>query len=256
MEISLADKNRKEIRFARELIVDIDSGTDNDFEMISSVSDWTGDIDYGCLLYIPDTEFGGIVSKIKSSTSKNEIYISGDTWRGKLNKKVIKPTAGEDYKKVSGELNDVLRAQIAECGLGDLFVVPVVDTGITVKNFQFNRYCTLLEGFEKMLAGVEYRLDIAYVKTNEVAHVRLQALPVVDYSGTQEFSQDSKLDFTVTENRGGINHLVCLGKGELKDRVVRHLYVQADGSIGSEQFFLAWMKMRRFTIITTLRKKS
>ena len=34
-----------------------------------------------------------------------------------------------------------------------------------------------------------------------------------------------------------MNHLICLGSGELKDRTVIHLYVQADGSIGKTQYY-------------------
>ena len=34
-----------------------------------------------------------------------------------------------------------------------------------------------------------------------------------------------------------MNHLICLGEGELKDRVVEHLYVQADGSIGTTPYY-------------------
>lgn len=37
------------------------------------------------------------------------------------------------------------------------------------------------------------------------------------------------------ENYRGINHLICLGKGELKDRKVIDLYVQEDGSIEKDR---------------------
>lgn len=237
MELVLADKNQKEIRFARELEVDIELGEKNDFEMIVSVPDWTGDIEYGCYLYIPGTEFGGMAGVIKSSTKQNAIFICGNTWRGMLTKKVICPDPGQDYKIVSGELNNIIRAQIAECGLSSLFVVPEADTETTVENYRFERHCTLLSGLEKLLARVGYRLDIAYIKTNTDAHVRLQAVPVTDYSNSQEFSQDCKLNFTVNEKRDGINHLICLGKGELKDRIEKHIYIQKDGSVGTEQYF-------------------
>lgn len=240
MELILADRNRKEIRFARELEADIEIGTENDFEMTAAASEWKGDIDYGCLLYLPGTEFGGIVGEIESRTKTGEIFLRGDTWRGILAKKVIEPPKGQDYRLVSGELNAVIRAQTAECGLGDLFAVPDINSGVTVENFQFDRYCTLLFGVEKMLENVAFRLDITYIKNDTDAYVRLQAVPATDYSESREFSQDCKLDFTVSEKKRGINHLVCLGKGELKDRTVRHLYVQKDGSIGTEQHFFGF----------------
>ena len=37
--------------------------------------------------------------------------------------------------------------------------------------------------------------------------------------------------------RNGVNHLVCLGKGEGVERTVIDLYVQQDGTIGSAPYF-------------------
>ena len=68
----------------------------------------------------------------------------------------------------------------------------------------------------------------------------MAAVPIRDYSDEIEYSQDGTLGFLSFkfENfTGGINHLICLGKGELKDRLVVHLYVQEDGSIGPNQYY-------------------
>ncbi|NCD04411.1 MAG: hypothetical protein EOM00_15805, partial [Clostridia bacterium] len=43
--------------------------------------------------------------------------------------------------------------------------------------------------------------------------------------------------FSFERFTGGINHLICLGKGNLKDRLVIHLYVQEDGTIGNNKFY-------------------
>lgn len=234
--VILANKNREEIRHADELKGDFAIGKENDFEMISSVGDWAGDIDFGSYLYIPNTEFGGIVTEIESSTGQNQIFLHGDTWRGMLAKKIIEPKPGEDYRIVSGRVEDIVRELVAECGLDSLFSVPTTEDSTEIR-FQFDRYCTLLAGLEKMLSSVGYRLDIRYIKTRWDAYVRLQPMPVTDFSDKEEFSQDGKLTFTAQNNQGGINHLICLGKGELKDRLVKHLYVQKDGSIGDKQYY-------------------
>ena len=68
-------------------------------------------------------------------------------------------------------------------------------------------------------------------------YVELSAVPIEDYSEKIELSQDSRLNFTFDENKNGINHLICLGKGELQDRQVIDLYVQEDGSIGRDLFY-------------------
>lgn len=234
--VILANKNREEIRHADELKGDFAIGKENDFEMISSVGDWAGDIDFGSYLYIPNTEFGGIVTEIESSTGQNQIFVRGATWRGILAKKIIKPRSGEDYRTVSGRIEDIVRELVAECGLDSLFSVPTTEDSTEIR-FQFDRYCTLLAGLEKMLSSVRYRLDIRYIKTRWDAYARLQPMPVTDFSDKEEFSQDGKLTFTAQNNQGGINHLICLGKGELKDRLVKHLYVQKDGSIGDKQYY-------------------
>ena len=43
------------------------------------------------------------------------------------------------------------------------------------------------------------------------------------------------MNFTTDDNRRGINHLICLGKGDLKDRIVVHLYVDQNGEISQTQ---------------------
>lgn len=234
--VTLANKNREEIRLADELEGDFAVGNENDFEMISSVSDWTGDIDFRSYLYIPNTEFGGIVSEIESSTRQNKIFVRGSTWRGMLTKKIIEPKTGEDYRIVSGSVENVVRELVIECGLDSLFSVPSSEDDTEVE-FRFERYCTLLSGLEKMLSSIGYRLDIKYIKTRWEAYVRLQPVPATDFYDKAEFSQDGKLVFTAQNNQGGINHLICLGKGDLKDRIVKHLYVQKDGSIGNSPYY-------------------
>ena len=41
----------------------------------------------------------------------------------------------------------------------------------------------------------------------------------------------------MTIDRTGINHLVCLGSGELRNRIVEHLYVDGNGVISQTQTF-------------------
>lgn len=41
------------------------------------------------MIYIPDTEYGGIIGDMKTITKQNAIKMTGDTWRGMLGKKII-----------------------------------------------------------------------------------------------------------------------------------------------------------------------
>ena len=91
---------------------------------------WTDKMTFGNMVYIPDTEFGGIIGKVLTSTTLDYVELKGYTWRGRLEQKIISPPAGSDYKIVSGELNAVLKSLI-EPEYDGLFIVSSKDTGIS-----------------------------------------------------------------------------------------------------------------------------
>ena len=98
---------------------------------------------------------------------------------------------------------------------------------------------TLLEAITGMLKNYSAKLVIKAVQGGPggAYHVELSAEPAVDYSEELDYSQDNRLSLTIQDYRRGINHLICLGKGELTDRLVLHLYVQADGSISTTKYY-------------------
>ena len=65
----------------------------------------------------------------------------------------------------------------------------------------------------------------------------VSAVPIVDYSAEIEYSSDMNADYSMKLDRTGVNHLICLGSGELRNRIVEHLYVDADGKISQTQTF-------------------
>lgn len=238
-QLILADQNLRDIKPVMDADVDFAVGSDeNDYEIKIRHDRWDERYAYGNVFYIKNTEFGGIIGRKKVNTEQDTISLYGRTWRGKLDKKIIRPSHGQDYRKVSGELNSVLNTLITE-QFNDYFVVSQADTGVTVTNYQFDRYCTLLAGITKMLKSVGYKLHIEYVQQErgQPGYVELSAVPIVDYSEQIELSQDSRLNFTFDETKNGVNHLVCLGKGELQDRQVIDLYVGQNGSIGTTQYY-------------------
>lgn len=238
-QLILADQNLRDIKPVMDADVDFAVGSDeNDYEIKIRHDRWDERYAYGNVFYIKNTEFGGIIGRKKVNTKQDTISLYGRTWRGKLDKKVIRPPDGQDYRKVSGELNTVLNTLVTE-QFNDYFVVSQADTGVTVTNYQFDRYCTLLAGITKMLKSVRHKLHIEYIQQErgQPGYVELSAVPIVDYSEQIELSQDSRLNFTFDETKNGVNHLVCLGKGELQDRQVIDLYVGQNGSIGTTQYY-------------------
>ena len=219
--------------------VDLDVGDTNDFEINIPVSEYdTERMGYDCKIFIPGTEYGGIIGDLESNTSTEKVTLRGRTWRGMLEYKVVEPPAGQDHLVLSGELNDMIRTLIGD-RFGGLFSVPDIDTGITVKNWQVDRYATLYDALQKLVSNYDRRLQIQYVQPEglEYGYVTVQAVPIRDYSEQLEYSQEEGIHVTVRDCRNGVNHLVCVGQGENQDRIVLHLYVQKNGSIGKTQYY-------------------
>lgn len=238
MVIQLTDKDGRQIKPLLTASLDAElNGGDRDFELIISASEYDDRIMPGDRIFVEGTEIGGVIGESYTDTSLDTLSWKGYTWRGLMEKKIIVPPDGQDKYTVNGELNTVLR-ELIEPVFGGVFLVPEVDTGITV-SYEFDRFCTLLGGVSKMLRTANYRLEIIYNvgEPNGSGWVEVSAVPITDYSEQIELSQDSQLNFRISDKQNGVNHLVVGGKGELQDRNVFHLYVQEDGSIGTKQFY-------------------
>lgn len=184
-------------------------------------------------IYIPGTEYGGLYKRLESDTKNNSVAVGGLTWRGMLQKKIISPASGQDYATDSGELNAILGARVSAAFPG-LFVGSSESTGVTV-SFQYQRYVTMYDGLKALLKSVGYKMQIEYDQV--LRKVVVSAVPIVDYSSEIEYSSDMSADYSMIIDRTGINHLVCLGSGELRNRIVVHLYVDGNGVISQTQTF-------------------
>lgn len=242
MELIKTDPSGREIGYVMKANIDFEIGDSddsiNDFEVEFKRWHWDGSITYGSRLFSPDTEYGGIVRQISTDTQNSVIRAKGYTWRGMMTKKVIQPAPGEDYAVVSGEINSIIKDMV-EKELPGLFYGVSVDTGVTVSNYQFERYCSLHDGIKKMLKSVGYKLNIRYLEGDigESGYVVVKAVPINDYSSEYELTNDNNMVFTTDDNQRGVNHLICLGKGELKERLVIHLYADNNGNISETQYY-------------------
>jgi len=182
-------------------------------------------LNYGVYIFAPDEEFGGVLEKLEVDTDTNELVWIGRTWRGMLEADIIDP-GDNDYKIVSGEANQVI-ADVLSDGCGSFFSVSEDDTGVSFTDYQFDRYTSKLKGLTKMLATEGLRLDIwaESGRPNGEFKVWVAAVPIQDLSEEIRYSQDNDIGLKLNENQGGINHLICLGDGELADRLRLDLYV-------------------------------
>lgn len=241
--VILADPNRKELGSIQNANVTVDLNGNRNFSVQIARSNWIPELTFSYFIYIPGTEYGGIIGQVLTDTTLDYVELKGHSWRGRLAKKIIEPPAGQDYKKVSGELHAVMKELIEPAFGGNegnvpLFFVSEEDTGVTVSNYQFDRYCTLLDGVTKMLKSKGYRLQLTFQRAaGEQGKLFIEAVQIVDYSSEIELSKDCQLNYTMEDIRDGVNHLVVTGKGELQDRNVLHLYVQKNGSIGKTQYY-------------------
>lgn len=204
---------------------------ENSFEVTIQRAEYTR-IPAGAMIYIPDTEYGGIYRRLNTNTAQGIINIGGLTWRGMMQKKIICPPSGQDYATDSGELNAIVKARV-EAAFSGLFVGSAESTGVTASTFQYDRYCTLEAGLTKLLKAYGYRLELSY--SQPLKAVVASAVPIVDYSQSIELSSDMRTDYSMQTQKDGVNHLICLGKGELKNRTVYHWYADAAGNISTTQ---------------------
>jgi len=235
----LATPDGKELKFLSDMTIDIEIGSSDDtFQLTFSRAAWDEDIEEGCRVFIPNTEYGGRVKRKGTATSSDEISVGGLTWRGMMDYRIIQPASGKDYATASGDLNEIIK-EFVEDEFPGLFYGVDTETGVTLTNYQFDRYCTLHDGLQKMLKESGYRLDIQYIQGEAGApgYVQAQALEIIDYSDIIELSEDSRINYTASERHDCVNHLICLGSGDLAERTVIHLYVGSDGSVGTTQYY-------------------
>lgn len=236
MDMIFTDQNYKEYGYLKKCEIDMELGSSisslkNDFKLTMKITDIPECMDYGSLIYQVGTEYGGIVRGIGANTSSNEAYVYGICWRGKLSQEIIEPHANEAYYEARGEANTVIR-DLIDSKFEGLIVGSDEISGITV-NRDF-RYTNLLEGLEKMLNEVNARLDIKAVYDNNRIVVKVSAVSIKNFSNDIELNNDYGISLVSKKIKNGVNHVICLGKGELTDRQVIHLYKLENGTITQE----------------------
>lgn len=231
MDLIYTDKNRKDINVLSDYELDEAFGkSENNFSLKISLSEHC--MEPGCVIYAENTEYGGIIDTLNPNTKDSTLTYKGRTWHGILNSKVLEPDAGEDYLILSGEANSVLKEIITRLKLNDVFSVSEEDSGIEIIHYQCSRYPCAYDEIRKMLYEFMGKLTInCQMKT-----VLLSVSPLYDYSADEEWDAN-QLDFTIEKNYHPVNHLICLGGGDLKDRHVIHLFTDENGGIQPYSFY-------------------
>lgn len=180
------------------------------------------------LVYIEGTEYGGKITGIGTNTGEDVITYKGMTWHGLLNAHVLGPDSGQDYLVLSGEAHTVIRSLIERMNLQDIFTAPMTSSGINI-NYQV-RYEYGYFAILAMLTASSAKLKMTY----DNGMVVLSAEAIEDYSETNELDT-TQIELEIDKDYLPVNHLVCLGEGELKNRIVLHFYADADGNVSTTQ---------------------
>ena len=229
MDLIYMNSSMQDIGVIKAYNFDLAFGSDeNNFELKVGVNDHCCDAGY--YVYIEGTEYGGIIDAVTSDTAAEEVTYTGRTWHGILNSKVLCPDSGQDYLTLSGNANTILSTLISRMGLTSIFAASSDTSDLTISNYKMARYITGYDGIRKMLNSVNGKLVMSYNGTKVI----LSAVPIVDYTADGVFDSDI-LSFTAKKTSKKVNHLICLGKGELKNRTVIHLYADTSGNISQTQ---------------------
>ena len=202
---------------------------ENDYELTLGASEPV--LEYGAFVYIEGTEYGGIVDGMRTNTDVETLTYMGRTWHGIMNSKVIQPDSGQDYFIVSGDANAILAQLVNRLGLGGLFAAKEEESGINISRYQFQRYCKGYDGIRALLESNGAKLKIEW----KGRKVLLYAARIDDYTDTPVDGDEATLTGEHHENK--VNHLICLGRGDLAEREVIHLFVDQFGRIGNVQYY-------------------
>lgn len=223
MEVTYTDGRWRDVGVIRDMKFDADFGDEsNTFELALPARGKTR-IELGALIYVEGTEYGGRYTKPGVRTKDGELIYGGPTWHGLLNQRRLSPGNGQDYLTFSGEANSVIADILSHIDTGGLFQASEVDTGVMIPQTQV-RYATAWMFLRSVLGQVGMRPCLSY-KTD---HVEVSAVPSLTYDA-------SSMSVEMHDEKVPVNHLICLGKGNLKDRTRIDLYADRDGRISTTQ---------------------
>ncbi len=226
MELIYTDANKKDIGVINAATFDLAFGVDeNDFEL--TIPKKNHCCEAGSIIYIEGEEYGGIVDNIELTTSDDMIKYTGRTFHGILNSKIIEPPKGCDYLTLYGDANEVLAQLIELLNLSELFSADSNPSSITITAFDMYRYVKGYDGIRKMLGSVSAKLKMKWQGRRAV----LYAEPLIDYSVSEEFMLSAVTDMSIKKRYNPTNHIVGLGKGELAERKVIHIFTDENGGI-------------------------
>lgn len=190
------------------------------------------------IVYVNDTEYGGVIDAIEVDTSSQMMIYTGRTWHGILESKILYPQPGYNYFYVNGDANEVLRQLLERMNiipgdLNELYVQPANAfmsvseevVGVDVEARVASESGNYAHGFT-FIRDLLYEYDLKPRIVNGV----LSAVPNVDYANDDDFLEGTD-QFSAKRNYNSLNRLHCMGSGNLADRYTIDLYLDENGGL-------------------------
>lgn len=230
----------------------------NDFELQMSERQWNKNkITLDDWLYIPNTEWGGVVEGIEHTSGV--VKLTGLTFRGRLAKKYIMPEPIDkktnswknrvnDYIDLNLDANRYLEklyflnySTFDQYAIIDPFVMfDSATAGVMIKDSV--RFDSFLERITRILSEHDMRLQTKHFY-HDYADPKLlceiSAVPIVDYSSTTFINEDYDIEISSKlDNSNRREFCICLGRGEMKERDIYILYKDLAGNIRTGEPFM------------------
>lgn len=224
MDLIYSTDKMEDLGVIQDFELDFDTTDTMDFKL--TVDSNIKDIPDNGFIYIPDTEYGGIIDKKTPSTSTGNTVYYGRNYRGILNSKIICPQSGQAYTYINGNLYNSLNYLLSQFGLLDYFVLDADSlAGVTLTAYKIDRYCSLYYLLTKLEQTLNKCLYLSYELKQK--KIKIEYRVPVNYANDTLYT-DTSLDLEVTKGSRLVTHLVCLGQGELENRTVVDLWLNPD----------------------------
>lgn len=203
---------------------------ENSFVLSMGLDDY-GKLCAGCYVYDENSpHFGGRVQKVRVQTAQNSLTWEGMTFAGILSTKVIEPPSGAAYRVLTGSFADKINTVLTLTGFGDVFYTDA--EGGSTDEWQIDRYTDALTALRKLSTQNGLVMVVSFDKVRQKLKISFTTARTV----TAGDEYDGELfDFDITKDFTPVNHLICLGSGQLTARQIYHLYADRSGTISETQ---------------------
>ena len=241
MELTFTNERLEDVGLLDYSSADFAFGVDeNDFDIVLARE--SGVPEDGAVIYDESGEVGGVVRGSSTESDSGLLHVVGDTWMGVLDSYVLMPPSGQAYFSVTGAVGQCARQLVARLGLEWLFSVSDRASSTVVSHtFTGNRTDSTQQDSGRYMGGwaalwqllSDNRCKARFSWDPEAHKVSVIILPRGDRTDAESVAAGAAE--VHVSRRKPINHLVCLGQGDLAQRTVVHVYMDERGRIVSSK---------------------